>query len=107
MGSRNGMRVDLFGVDMVCTCPGTPTQYEGTVDGNPAYFRYRFGTVSFTITAVGTDPVLPREKDVLYQYSETDEREVAMFWGDMPHEEVVAFMTLHVARFRNRRTDRP
>jgi hypothetical protein len=45
------------GVALVVTCPAVPTQLEGTVDGNPCYFRARHGSWRFTIAAPGDNPV--------------------------------------------------
>ncbi len=54
-------------IEMRMTCEATPLQFEGTVDGNPAYFRSRFRHWSFCIVKPGGNPVLSLSADeVLY-----------------------------------------
>ena len=46
------------GIRMRCTCGACPVQYEGTVDGYPAYWRARHNSFGLAIaTQPGTDPV--------------------------------------------------
>lgn len=57
------------GVKMDCTCMACPEQYEGTVDGNPAYFRLRHSVWRFCIVEPGGNPIAPSrtpDKKVLY-----------------------------------------
>lgn len=57
------------GVLLACTCGACPEQYEGTVDGNPAYFRLRHSYWRFCIVEPDGDPVGPDstpDKKVLY-----------------------------------------
>jgi hypothetical protein len=44
------------GVKLECTCGACPQQYEGTVDGNPAYFRLRHSYWTFTVVKPGVSP---------------------------------------------------
>lgn len=46
------------GIVMRCTCDATPIQFEGHIDGYPAYWRARYDRFQLAIaTAPGTDPV--------------------------------------------------
>ncbi len=36
-------------VEYLCTCDACPTQYSGTIDGTPFYFRFRYGHYSLTL----------------------------------------------------------
>lgn len=45
------------GVKLERTCDACPEQYEGTVDGNPAYFRLRHSSWRFCIAKPGGDPI--------------------------------------------------
>jgi hypothetical protein len=55
------------GVKLVRTCGACPEQYEGTVDGNPAYFRLRHLWWRFCIVKPGEDPISPQSgENVLY-----------------------------------------
>jgi hypothetical protein len=46
------------GIALRCTCSACPVQYEGTVDGYPAYWRARYDSFTLAIaTTPGTDPV--------------------------------------------------
>ena len=49
--------MDDPGVKMDKTCIACPEQYEGTVDGNPAYFRLRHSHWRFCITKPGGNAV--------------------------------------------------
>jgi hypothetical protein len=57
------------GVKLEMTCGACPEQYEGTVDGNPAYFRLRHSYWRFCIIEPGGNPIGPGatpDKKVLY-----------------------------------------
>ena len=85
-------------VQMLRTCAGTPTQYEGTVDGYPAYFRFRFGCLSFTIVKKGADPSWSLEEDVLHHYSvKYDDLPWA---GDMSDQDAREIMRVEIEKFR-------
>lgn len=43
------MKIEGDGVNLRLTCESVPVQFEGTVDGYPAYFRARYSGWSFTI----------------------------------------------------------
>ena len=60
----------MVDIQMTMTCQYCPVQYEGTVDGNPAYFRARWSSWSFSITKPGTSPVIPKDEDCLYHRSD-------------------------------------
>jgi hypothetical protein len=62
-------------VDMRMTCSAVPLQFEGTVDGNPAYFRARFQHWYFTIVRPGAEPVRPEPDNNLLFFREEQ-------WGD-------------------------
>lgn len=88
----------MNGVQMIRTCNGTPTQYEGTVDGYPAYFRFRWGHLEFTITKKGTEPCLPLMDDVLHHYSVTYDD---LPWaGDMSDQDAREIMRVEIEKFR-------
>jgi hypothetical protein len=56
------------GIQMECTCGACPEQYEGTVDGNPAYFRLRHSHWTFTIVKPGASPYgRASEDEILYR----------------------------------------
>jgi len=57
---------DMKGVALRLTCPSCPCQFEGTVDGYPAYYRSRWGEWEFDIVKTGTDPILPKPENILY-----------------------------------------
>lgn len=60
--------LDDDGVNLSLTSGACPQQYEGTVDGNPAYFRLRHGHWRFTIVKPGANPVHSEiEGDILYE----------------------------------------
>lgn len=57
------------GVKLRMTCLACPETYEGTVDGNPAYFRLRHSWWRFCIIEPGGNPVGPGatpDRKVLY-----------------------------------------
>lgn len=55
------------GVKLECTCGACPEQYEGTVDGNPAYFRLRHSHWTFTIVKPGASPYgRASQEEILY-----------------------------------------
>lgn len=57
------------GIKMEETCGACPQQYQGTVDGNPAYFRLRHSLWRFCIIQPGGNPIGPGmtpHKKVLY-----------------------------------------
>lgn len=57
------------GVELENTCTACPQQFEGAVDGNPAYFRLRHSWWRFCIVEPGGNPIGPGltpEKAVLY-----------------------------------------
>lgn len=60
------------------TCGMMPNQAEGTIDGNPWYFRARHGSWDMCIVKPGHDPVASgpahREGAILYYRSGDDER---------------------------------
>lgn len=57
--AEHGLDMDFGGCGGYC-----PVQAEGTVNGNPFYFRARHGDWSLHITAPNTDPViLPNTHD--------------------------------------------
>ena len=60
------------GVDLPMTCGACPQQYEGEVDGNPAYFRLRHGYWRFTIVAPGSNPVGPGPDGVVLFHAEAE-----------------------------------
>ena len=60
------MNIEDEGVQITKTCSACPEQYEGTVDGNPIYFRLRHGYWTFCISKPGADPILPYKEDILY-----------------------------------------
>ena len=64
----------IISVDMKVTCESVPLQFEGTVDGNPAYFRARYDSWYFSIVKPGRDAVGPDRDDVLF-YRDA-------MWGD-------------------------
>lgn len=89
------------GIRLARTCDACPVQYEGEVDGCPAYFRYRFGFLEFTIVKVGCEPVWPRQEDVLYYFGIADDHQP---WaGDMDHETAFSIITEHVGLWRQRK----
>ena len=64
-----------------------PCQADGTMDGNPFYFRARHGEWSFCVTKPGVDPVDPDEKDTLFEAQGKDE-----YNGYMPVEVAVSII---------------
>ena len=81
------------------TCPAVPVQYDGDVDGYPAYFRYRFGHWYFVVTHPGSEPVMPKKEDLIF-FREGDRGDE---WaGDMPKDEADEFVSGLVAEFRAR-----
>ena len=57
------------GIELEETCFACPQQYQGTVDGNPAFFRLRHSSWRFCIVEPGGNPVGPGatpDKKVLY-----------------------------------------
>lgn len=55
------------GIELEQTCGACPEQYQGTVDGNPAYFRLRHSYWQFCIVKPGECPSGPQNQDnVLY-----------------------------------------
>lgn len=64
-----------------------PCQADGTMDGNPFYFRARHGSWEFFVTKPGVDPVLPDKKDTLFEAHGEDEHN-----GYMPQEEAAALI---------------
>lgn len=58
------------GIQMECTCGACPEQYEGTVDGNPAYFRLRHSYWTFTIVKPGASPYGRASQDEILYYKE-------------------------------------
>ncbi len=53
----NTMNTEDKSVKMGRTCIACPEQYEGTVDGLPAYFRIRHSYWRFCITKLGGNPI--------------------------------------------------
>ena len=76
------------GVDLKCTCFACPEQYEGTVDGNPAYFRLRHSYWRFCIVEPGGNPIgpeaTPDKKVLYYKESEYDSGQDAGMMNDAP-----------------------
>ena len=64
-----------------------PCQADGTIDGNPFYFRARHGGWTLTIAKVGVDPVDPDPKDKLFETYGTDDDN-----GYMPVEVAVSII---------------
>jgi len=57
------------GVELEETCGACPHQFQGTVDGNPAFFRLRHSAWRFCIIEPGGNPIGPGltpDKKVLY-----------------------------------------
>lgn len=48
--------VNIQGINIICTCSGYPTQYEGTVNWNNKiyhmYVRYRWGYLALTLSEI-------------------------------------------------------
>jgi hypothetical protein len=87
------------GIDMTCTCAACPLQYEGTVDGVPAYFRARWNSWSFTI---GPNPVRAwRDPEHHAQWDGEVEGEFGASW--MEPQQAEAIMRQCVAEWRNER----
>src|SRR3972149_6454343 len=86
-------------VKMQQTCPYCPVQFEGTVNGHPAYFRARWSSWSFSIAKVGKSPVLVKEEDALY--FRTEEYGGGGFGaaGAMPPEEAMDFIKMCAEEF--------
>lgn len=77
------------GIDLHMTCTAAPLQYEGTVDGVPAYFRERHEEWQFTI---GPKPIFP------------DDDPANRSWfgeGSLSPEEAKAIMRNCIAEYRS------
>lgn len=92
--------LDDPGVKLEMTCMACPEQYEGTVDGNPAYFRERSSRWRFCIIEPGGNPIGPGmtpDKKVLYYKG-----------GELPGDgfgggEAMSLILLMVKEFRSLR----
>lgn len=85
------------GIQMTCTCGACPEQWEGTVDGNPAYFRLRHSRWTFTIVKPGASPYGGASQDeILYQ--EGGDHNIGQDAGVM--EDAPALVAALVAEFR-------
>lgn len=73
------------GVKMVRTCMACPEQYQGEVDGNPAYFRLRHSHWRFCIIEPGGDPIgpgrTPEKKVLFYEEGEVPGEDVGIMQG--------------------------
>jgi hypothetical protein len=61
--------IKAIGVEMEETCGACPHQFQGTVDGNPAFFRLRHSWWRFCISEPGGNPIGPGltpDKKVLF-----------------------------------------
>jgi hypothetical protein len=68
-------------IDWVCTCSACPTQYEGTIDNIPFYFRYRWGGCRIEI-GTGIDKYI--------WYEDIGDG----LDGVMPHEDVMKYLSV-------------
>jgi hypothetical protein len=84
------------GITWECTCGAYPTQYEGSIDGKPFYFRLRHGW--WTMTIAHHDPVLPKRDDCLIHRE--GEYEPYPDCGYMEHGEVMARIVAAALAFR-------
>lgn len=64
------MSNDLFVTSIGGMCP---TQAEGTMGGNPFYFRARHGHWTLTVVKPGCDAVLPDDRDDVVLYQDGDD----------------------------------
>lgn len=59
---------------IVTSCGGMcPTQAEGTIHGNPFYFRARHGIWQLTVVEPGCDAVMPANKEDVVLYRDGDD----------------------------------
>lgn len=96
------------GVVLELTCNGSPVQYEGTVDGHPAYFRARWSSWRFTIARMGDSAVSPSHPEgPLYSGGgQYDEDGCGMCAGLMPNEDAERLIVVGVGVFRATRGER-
>lgn len=94
----NGSR----GIDLTLTCNGSPVQYEGTVDGYPAYFRARWSAWRFTIARTGDSAVWPSHPDgPLFEISGAyDDDGCGYCAGMMPNGIAEQLMHVGIGSFR-------
>jgi hypothetical protein len=85
------------GIDLSCTCPAIPLQFEGTVDGTPAYFRYRGGEWRFTIHPI--DPVRAGW-NAPAPHTHWEGERGGEYDGWMPHAEAESIIRRCVAEWR-------
>lgn len=85
------------GIQMECTCGACPEQYEGTVDGNPAYFRLRHSHWTFTIVKPGASPYGRASQDEIL-YEESGDHNIGQDAGAM--EDASSLIVALVAEFR-------
>lgn len=76
-----------------------PTQAEGTIFGNPFYFRARHGTWDLTVTVPGSDPVMPAEWADVLLYREGEDP--AQGW--MEEAQVLPILQQATTTLRERR----
>jgi len=85
------------GIQMTCTCGACPEQWEGTVDGNPAYFRLRHSHWSFQIVKPGASPYGSAKPDEIL-YEENGTHNIGQDAGSM--EDTQSLIAALVAEFR-------
>lgn len=86
------MTKEIDGIVADRTCDACPTQYEGEIDGNPFYFRARWGWWTLTVVRPGENPVCPADpiNKLVYQAErEIDESDGSGFNGYMDHQSVM------------------
>lgn len=85
------------GITMACTCIACPVQFEGTVDGTPAYFRERHGDWAFAVGPTPIEAAIGMPVEGVHRVWE-GETEGTPSW--MPHAEAKAIMRRCVSEWR-------
>src|SRR3989304_279558 len=86
-------------IKMEMTCQYCPVQFEGTVNGHPAYFRARWSSWSFSIAKEGKSPVFVKEEDALYFRTEEYGNGEFGAAGAISHDEAMGFIEMCVKEF--------
>jgi hypothetical protein len=85
------------GIQMTCTCGACPEQWEGTVDGNPAYFRLRHSRWTFVIAKPGASLYGGASQDETL-YEESGDHNIGQDAGVM--EDAPALIAALVSEYR-------
>ena len=84
------------GIRLTLTCAACPTQYEGMVDGVPAFFLYRDGHWAFTLGNRDTGAALTERADWSGESGGSQD-------GVMEHHQAMALVRICVIEWRARR----